>query len=128
MKLALIIAFAGLLAFSNNGIAREASGVLKGRLFIASPNEVNLEGDHAGKTSAPDYGKFPLLVRDRAGKIVAQMQANRDGSFEISLPAGKYILAADKQQHRHLRAKPVPFTIAARETTRLDFYIDTGVR
>ena len=128
MKLTLLIAVAGLVAFSNNGIAGEATGVLKGRLFIASPNEVNLEGDHTGKESASGYEAFPLLVRDRAGKIVAHLQANREGKFEIYLPPGDYLLAAGNRHHRHLKSRPTRFTIRARETTRVDFYIDTGVR
>jgi hypothetical protein len=44
------------------------------------------------------------------------------------LPPGDYVLDAKGRVPKGIRAKPKPFTIVSRQTARVDFDLDTGIR
>ncbi|HEY3601108.1 MAG TPA: hypothetical protein VGK72_04065 [Chthoniobacterales bacterium] len=104
------------------------TGILQGHLTIVSPSEVDLEGGRPAEWAAVFFARFPLLVRDRDGKIVARLLADQTGNFKLPLPPGNYLLDAEGRKRGHLRAKPEPFAIEVDRTTRVEMHVDTGVR
>ena len=76
------------------------------------------------------YKAWPIAVwtADKKNKI-AQIAVAADGTFNVELSAGSYIVDIDKQQPgiggRNL---PATVTIKAGETTTLNVDIDTGIR
>jgi hypothetical protein len=124
---------AGCIAVIAFGWARSSAGaepgVIEGHLKIASLKSVQLEDGSPSKGAAPDYASYPLLILSKDGKKdIREVIADKDGNYRVSLPPGDYVLDAKGRKPKGIRAKPRPFTIVSRQTVRVDFDLDTGVR
>ena len=98
------------------------SGLLEGRLKIATAKATQLDDADSTKPAPAPYAEFPLMVLSSDGKTqVAQVKADDEGRYRISLPPGDYILHAKK--HGRLRSTARRFTIAAGKTVQVDFEI-----
>jgi hypothetical protein len=117
-----------LMLISSISIAADHPGFLKGHLKIISAKEVNLADDSQSQANEINYADFPLIVfsKDRK-KEIARINADTKGDYQISLPAGDYVLDVQRTPG-HLRATPEPFKIISNQTIRVDMTIDTGVR
>lgn len=105
-------------------------GFMEGHLKIFSIKEVELAGDNVPtKATAQNYDEYPLVILSRDGKTeVARLTADGNGNYRVALPPGDYLLDVQDRAHKHLRARPQPFTIASGRTVRVDMNIDTGIR
>ena len=105
------------------------SGFLQGHLTIVSLAQTEPAGAAPSKGTVENYGDYPLLVLSSAGqKEIARVIADAHGDFRVALPPGAYVLDAQGRAPGRIRAKPKTFTVVSRETVRVDFDLDTGVR
>jgi hypothetical protein len=119
----LILLMAGVCVASNN------NGQLIGHLRIIALKEVEQAGESPAKPFAKNYSDYPLVVLSEDGKKeIAHFAADEQGNYRIELPAGAYILDAQRRGHGHVRARPQHFTIVPHQAVKIDFDIDTGVR
>lgn len=68
-----------------------------------------------------------LTIQDQAGRRIAQVQSQSDGSYRLGLVPGNYILhpeTADRMTH----APDQPFTVVKGKFTRVDIVYDSGIR
>ena len=113
---------------ARSGHAAE-SGVLEGHLTIVSPKDVDSDEARPSKGSSADYAAYPLLILSRDGKKeIRQLTADTNGNYRASLPPGEYVLDAKGRAPKRVRATPKPFTIVSKQTVRVDFDLDTGIR
>jgi Carboxypeptidase regulatory-like domain len=104
-------------------------GFLEGHLKIISPKEVELADETPSKMTAENYPDYPLVILSREKRTeVANVTADENGNYRISLPPGDYVLDVQNRKRRHVRATLQSFTIVANQTVRVDMAIDTGVR
>jgi hypothetical protein len=104
-------------------------GFLEGHLKIVSLKGV--ERDDASPSKAPvvDYAAYPLLILSKDGKTkIREISADKAGNYQVSLPPGDYVLDAKGRAPKRIRAKPRPFTVISKQTVRIDFDLDTGIR
>ena len=123
---ALLFLFAlGCEASGNN----QATGVLQGHLKIVSLQTVQPADGSLPTVTAGTYAEFPLVVLSSDGKQqIAVMTADAKGNYRVELPPGKYVLDIENRARKHVRAKPVPFTISSGQTAHVDMEMDTGIR
>jgi hypothetical protein len=124
---------AGCIAMMAIGCARSSDaaepGVLEGHLKITSPKSVQLDDASPSKGTVADYASYPLLILSKDGKKkIREVTADKHGNYRVSLPPGDYVLDAKGRAPKRIRAQPAPFTIVSRQTVRVDFDLDTGVR
>jgi hypothetical protein len=106
-----------------------AAGTLEGHLKIVSPATVELADGSLPTVTPQTYPEYPLAVLSSDGKQqIATVTADAHGNFRATLPPGSYLLDIENRARKHVRAKPVPFTIAANQISRADMEMDTGVR
>jgi len=106
-----------------------ATGVLQGHLKIISL-ETAKPADGSVPTATPQtYLEYPLAVLTADGKQqIASITADTQGNFRAELPPGSYLLDIENRVRKHVRAKPVPFTVTANQTVHVNMEMDTGVR
>jgi hypothetical protein len=114
--------------FSANAQA-PATGTLAGHLKIISLATVQ-PADGSIPTVTPEtYRDFPLAVLSSDSKQeIATVTADAQGNFRTTLPPGSYVLDIQNRVRRHVRAKPVPFTVKANQTVHVNMEMDTGIR
>ena len=106
-----------------------SSGFLQGHLKIISVRTVELADGSAPAVTPQTYIDYPLVVLSSDGKQeVAVITADAKGNYRVALPPGAYLLDVQDRVRKHVRAKPVPFTVISQETAHLDFEMDTGIR
>jgi hypothetical protein len=105
------------------------TGVLQGHLNIISL-ETAKPADGTVPTVTPQtYLEYPLAVLTADGKQqIATITADTQGNFRADLPSGSYLLDIENRVRKHVRAKPVPFTVTANQTVHVNMEMDTGVR
>lgn len=104
-------------------------GSLTGHLKIVSIKTVQLAEGDVTKETARNYDDYPLIIRDRDGKKeVARVTADESGNYQVSLPAGEYVLDVQGREAQRVRAIPHPFTVVSQQTVKVDMDIDTGIR
>jgi hypothetical protein len=104
-------------------------GFLEGHLKIYSPKEVELADATPSKMTTENYADYPLIVVSRDGKNqIAGVTADANGNYRVALPPGDYVLDVKDRRHRHVRAKPQPFTVVSSQTVHVDMNLDTGIR
>ena len=106
-----------------------ATGQLAGHLKILSMKEVEAADGDVSAVTPEMYAQYPLVVLSSDGKqTVSVVTANAQGNYKVELPPGPYLLDVQDRARKHVRARPVPFTITAGETTHVNLEMDTGVR
>jgi hypothetical protein len=106
-----------------------ASGQLEGHLKILSMKEVEAADGNVPGISPETYAAYPLVVLSADGKqTVSVLTANAQGNFKLALPAGSYVLDVQDRVRKHVRARPVLFTITAGQTTHANLEMDAGIR
>lgn len=131
MRKFLVVAVSLLISGVGVGAADGAvPGFLEGHLRIIAARPVEAADSKTAERVAPDYARFPLVVRSVAdpGKEVAQLTADADGNYRLALPPGDYVLDARGRAPGHVRAAPKRFSVVANQTVHADFELDTGVR
>ena len=106
-----------------------SSGFLRGHLKIVAQREVELADGNAPSVTALTYAEYPLVVLSPHGnQPIAVITADAKGNYHVALPPGAYVLDIQGRVRKHVRAKPVPFTIVPNQTVQVDMEMDTGVR
>lgn len=106
-----------------------ATGNLQGHLKIISPETVQTSDASVPTVTAETYREYPLaILSSDSKKEIATVTADSQGNFRTTLAPGAYILDIQNRVRRHVRAKPVPFTVTANQTVRVSIEMDTGVR
>jgi hypothetical protein len=104
-------------------------GFLEGHLKIVAPKSVEIADSASTKGATVDYAKYPLVVFSSGGdKQVAQVTADKDGNYRVTLPPGDYVLDAKGRAPGHVRATPKRFIVVSSQTVHADFELDTGIR
>ena len=107
-------------------------GFLEGHLKIVSHKEVDLSDGNGPETtaeSAEKYAEYPLIILSGDGKKeIARVTADGHGNYRAALPPGGYVLDVQGRARGHVRAKPRPFKVVSKQTSRVDMDIDTGAR
>jgi hypothetical protein len=112
-----------LLGISEN---REPKSGIRGVLRVGCP------GDRPcgwfGKGASLDV--FRYAGRGRRLVFVKQFRSANDGSFEVALPPGRYLIKEPVGQSLGLPVDPRPRVIVVRRSqmTEVDFAYDTGMR
>ena len=110
-------------------IAAAESGTLEGHLTITSLAGTQPSETSPSKDTADDYASYPLVVLSPDGKkVVRQLTADKNGDYRVALPPGDYVLDARGRAPKRVRATPKTFTVVSKQTVRVDFELDTGVR
>jgi len=105
-------------------------GFVEGHLKIVSSKEVELADGTPSPVTAENYSDYPLVILSRDGKKeVANVIADKNGNYRVTLPPGDYILDVQGRMPKgHVRGRPQPFTIVSNQTAHVDMNIDTGIR
>ena len=104
-------------------------GILEGHLTITSLEAVGRDDARPSKNAAVDYAAYPLVVLSKDGKTtIREFAADKDGNYRVSLPPGDYVLDAKGRAPGRVRAKRKTFTVITKQTVRVDFGLDTGIR
>jgi hypothetical protein len=106
-----------------------STGQLQGHLKILSMKEVDAADANVAAVTPEMYEQFPLVVLSSDGKqTVRVVTADKQGNYAVALPPGSYLLDVQDRVRKHVRARPVPFTVTAGQTTRANLEMDTGIR
>lgn len=119
-----------LLAFSAVGSPQSSdTGTLQGHLKIISTETVQLADGSIPTVTPQTYLEYPLVVLSSdSKKELETLIADAQGNFRANLPPGSYILDIQNRVRKHVRAKPVAFTVAANQTAHVNIEMDTGIR
>ena len=121
----LVLACVFLLLAGTESIDAAPSGFVEGHLTIVSPKPVQPTDENVTAETAENYADYPLVILSQDGqKEIARVTADGDGNYRVALSPGHYILDVQGRVRRHVRAKPQPFTIASKQTVRIDMHID----
>lgn len=108
------------------------NGTLKGKISIGPLCPV--------ETDPPLPGCLPTMETYKAWATavwtlnkkskVAILNPKLDGTYEISIPAGNYIIDFDQNNINHIGGSNLPafISIAFGDTTKFNINIDTGIR
>ena len=134
MKTKILIVGAVLLLILLYGCSQQLDskkGVLEGKVTIGPlcPNYQGSDTDPKCQPTAETYKARPLAVftPDRSSKV-ASIEPAEDGTYQLELQAGNYVVDLEKQDSLGTGALPATVTINPGETTTLDIDIDTGIR
>jgi hypothetical protein len=104
-------------------------GHLSGCLKIFSPLTVDLADGTAPTVTPETYLEYPLVVLNQDGKTeIRVFAADKNGSYDVALPPGRYLLDVQNRRRKHVRAKPQTFTVVSGQTVHVDMNMDTGIR
>lgn len=102
-----------------------ASGIITGTITLAPTCPVARVGEACAVPASHQALDFTNLKSNSQ----TTTQADSNGRYGLSLPAGNYrITAPDLTSPRRLTGAPAQVTISADSTTQLDLTIDTGIR
>jgi len=108
------------------------SGVLKGKISIGPLCPVEtIPPLPACLPTAQTYKTWATAVWSLNKKSkIATLDPTLDGTYQIDLPAGDYIVDFDVIQNNRIGGSnlPVGISITNRDTTKLNISIDTGIR
>jgi hypothetical protein len=107
----------------------QANGVLQGHLKIVSLQTVQPADGSVPTVTAEAYAEYPLVVLSSDGKRqLAVFTADANGNYRVELPAGTYVLDIENRVRKHVRAKPISFTVVAGQSVHMNMEMDTGIR
>lgn len=104
-------------------------GFLEGKITIGPLCPVeSVPPDPACQPTQETYNAWPIAIWT-TNKItkVAIIVPELDGSYNLDLPEGSYIIDLDKQ-HTFGKSLPATIVIEPNETSLLNIDIDTGIR
>ncbi len=109
--------------------ALKETGVLEGHVTIGPLEPVAQEGVPE-PTPAPEVFALRKIVvlRERDGKEVAELEIDREGYYWGELPAGTYVVDINHLGIDFAKGLPKTVEIKPDQVTRLDVDIDTGIR
>ena len=128
-----LIAFLLFIAGCNQQqIPDSGTGFLRGKISIGPlcPVETN-PPDHGCLPTEETYKAWPVAVFSVDGKqLVAQLQPQLDGTYEVEVTDGKYMINLENQQQQAVGGSNLPAIVEINmaDTTLLDIDIDTGIR
>lgn len=103
--------------------------MLQGHLTIVSLQTVQPAGGSVSTVTAETYAEFPLVVLSSDEKQqIAVVTADANGNYRVELPPGTYVLDVENRVRKHVRAKPVPFTVMSSQSVHVNMEMDTGIR
>lgn len=107
----------------------QATGVLQGHMTVISLETVKPAEGSVPTVTPQTYLDYPLVVLSSNGKQqLAVITADSQGNYRVELPPGAYVLDIQDRLRKHVRAKPVSFTIISNQTARVNMEMDTGIR
>ena len=104
-------------------------GFLEGDLSIHSERAVDLADKPSGtpnRTSSKEY-RLAVFSKDHRTEVT-EVTVDEHGHYRVPLPPGEYVLDLKRQVRNRLRVAPHSFTIASRQTARVNLEIDAAVR
>ena len=108
------------------------SGVLKGKISIGPLCPVErIPPDPACLPTAETYKAWAISIWTLNKKAkLASLDPKLDGAFQVSIPAGQYIIDFDVARNVGVGGSNLPATIsiADKDTTTFNINIDTGIR
>ena len=110
---------------------RNEIGYLEGTISIGPICPVEtIPPDPACLPTAATYKAYQVSVFTSDGKTrVAQLNPSLDGSFNVELPAGNYLVALENALNNIGGSNlPVEISITSQDKTLLNINIDTGIR
>jgi hypothetical protein len=104
-------------------------GILEGHVTIGPLEPVAQEGVPE-PTPAPEVFALRKIVvlRERDGKEVAELEIDREGHYWGELPVGTYVVDINHLGIDFAKGFPMTVEIKPDQVTRLDVDIDTGIR
>jgi hypothetical protein len=110
----------------------DGSGVLKGKISIGPLCPVETDPPLPGCLPTMEtYKAWLTAVWTVNQKLkLATLNPKLDGTYEIGLPAGEYIVDFDNRQTNKIGGSNLPalITVTDRDTTKYNINIDTGIR
>ena len=107
----------------------QTTGILQGHLKVISLTTAQPADGNVPTVTPQTYIDYPLVVMSSDGKQqVAVITADSKGNYRVALPPGEYVLDIENRVRKHVRAKPVPFTVVSNQTVNVDFEMDAGIR
>jgi len=106
-----------------------ATGTLEGTVTVGPLTPVQRESEPPPTVPPQVYTSRRLIISSAdGGREIARIQFAADGTYQATLPAGRY--QVDLQPNGIDRANQLPAAvdIEADQITRLDVSIDTGIR
>ncbi len=108
------------------------TGFLSGKVSIGPLCPVETDPPDPGCLPTEEtYKAWPVGVFSVDGKqLVVQLQPQLDGTYEVAVPDGKYMIDLEDRHFSGVGGSNLPtfVEINAADTTRLDINIDTGIR
>lgn len=108
------------------------NGVLEGKISIGPLCPVEtVPPDPACQPTAETYKAWSTAVWTLNRKsIIATLNPKLDGTYEINIPSGNYIVDFDQGNVNHIGGSNLPavITISFGDTTIFNINIDTGIR
>jgi len=75
------------------------------------------------------YPNYEVVIYEIDGKsIVNKINTNDEGTFEVQLPVGKYIVFEKSVDFNKVKETPIVFTIEPDKRKSLEISIDQGIR
>jgi hypothetical protein len=107
-------------------------GILMGKVSIGPLCPVETDPpDPDCLPTEETFKAWPIAVSTANGKRkIVQLHPNPDGTYDVELPVGNYLVNLENQQSYGPGGSnlPVLIEINRSDTTRLDIDIDTGIR
>lgn len=116
------------------GCSKQATyktGFLEGKISIGPICPVEtIPPDPGCLPTAETYKAYPVSVWSSDGKIkVAQIYPSLDGTFNMELAPGNYLVILENNQNRIGSSNlPADISIVSENTTTLIISVDTGIR
>lgn len=123
-RIALLAAFVSLLAVAcADGSAAGVGSGIRGKVLIGPQCPVEQEG-----SPCPDKPfEGTVQVTTESGRPVDSVRSDRNGSFEIELQPGAYVVTVVGLEGPTF-AKPITVTVRSGQMTAVTVLVDTGIR
>lgn len=98
---------------------------IRGHVWVGPVSPVQKDGEDNEKA----YAGAKVLVKTKDGRTVATFVSGADGSFEVALAPGTYVLDPQSPDGSPLpRAGTLTVTVVAAVFTVVDIHYDSGIR
>jgi hypothetical protein len=114
---------------NSHSTAMRNEGTIEGRVEIGplKPGPVRQDEPPPDTTKLFSSHKVVILSAD-GNKVVQEVPLDAGGNYKVSLPPGKYRIDFQPHDIGITPLKPQMVTVEAKQTTRRDIEIDTGIR